>query len=125
MLNKIEHVGILVSNMDRSVAFYTEVLGLKLRARTKVREGVELAFLQIGDSELELICKAGEEGGPKDGVVEHLTFTVTDVDCVLAHLKRCGVTLIDETPRDMSSIHCRIAFFRGPDGEKLELLAHI
>ena len=125
MLKKIEHVGILVSDMDRSITFYTTILGLELRARMRLNEQTELAFLRIGDGEIELIHQAGEPEQRADGVVEHFAFTVTDVAAVLAHLKKHNVTLLNQEPWELPAIGCRVAFFRGPDGEKLELFAKL
>jgi lactoylglutathione lyase len=123
MLRKIEHVGIQVRNLDRSIAFYTEVLGLTLRKRVRLNETTELAFLPLGDSEIELICKSTEYTFAKEGIVNHLTFRVDDVAAILDHLRKHGVELIHQQPLFMEKLGTRIAFFWGPDGEKLELFA--
>ena len=123
MLRKIEHVGIQVRNLDRSIGFYTEVLGLTLRKRVRLNETTELAFLPLGDSEIELICKSTEYIFAKEGIVNHLTFRVDDVAGILDHLRKHGVELIHQQPLFMEKLGTRIAFFWGPDGEKLELFA--
>lgn len=123
MLRKIEHVGIQVRNLDRSIGFYTEVLGLTLRKRVRLNETTELAFLPLGDSEIELICKSTEYIFAKEGIVNHLTFRVDDVAASLDHLRKHGVELIHQQPLFMEKLGTRIAFFWGPDGEKLELFA--
>lgn len=124
MFKKMEHFGIMVSDMDRSVQWYTTVLGLKLRQRVNLSETTELAFLTVGESEIELIYKKGPFSYPLDGVVNHLAFTVTDLDAIFAHLKEQKVTMISEAPVTATALGARIAFFRGPDGEKLELVEH-
>ena len=118
LLRKAEHIGINVKDIERSIRFYGEVLGLALIERREFRH-LKLAFFKIGDTELELIegARGYEEA---DGVVNHLAFSVDNVDEVLDHLRRHGVELIDAEPREIWD-GCRIAFFRGPDGEKLEL----
>lgn len=118
MLRKIEHVGIMVSDMDRSIRFYTEVLGLTLRERVHLNERTELAFLRLGESEVELI--APKEGVPVEGRVHHLAFTVDDINAALARIKAAGAEWIDAEPREVLD-GCKIAFFKGPDGELLEL----
>lgn len=123
LLRKVEHIGIFVRDMDRSVRFYTEVLGLPLTRRVKVREGVEAAFLAIGDSEIELLCRQGEYSFAAEGIVNHLAFRVDDVAAVLEHLRQHGVELIHQQPVELGALGVRIAFFKGPDGEKLELMA--
>jgi lactoylglutathione lyase len=124
MLRKAEHIGIMVTDMDRSIDFYTRVLGLRLRKRVRMSDVTELAFLPIGDTgtEVELICKQGATH-PRDGVVNHLCFMVDDVAAVLAHLRQHNVELLNDEPIVAENLGGRIAFFRGPDGEKLELFA--
>lgn len=124
MLRKADHIGIMVSDMDRSIAWYTEVLGLKLRQRVRLSERAELAFITLGDTEIELICRQGDFNFAREGVVNHLAFTVDDIAAVLAHLKAHGVTLRDETPRYLEAVQAQIAFFAGPDGETFELVQH-
>jgi lactoylglutathione lyase len=123
MLKQIEHVGIQVRDLDRSIRFYTEVLGLKLRRRVRLNETTELAFLPLGESEIELICKSTEYTFAKEGIVNHLTFRVDDVAGTLEHLRKHGVELIHQQPLVLETLGSRIAFFWGPDGEKMELLA--
>lgn len=122
MLRKVEHVGIQVRNLDRSIKFYTEVLGLPLRKRVRLNETTELAFLPLGEFEIELICKSTEYTYAKEGIVHHLGFTVDDVAGVLDRLRKHGVELIHEQPLFLEKMDVHIAFFWGPDGEKLELL---
>jgi lactoylglutathione lyase len=57
----------------------------------------------------------------REGIVNHLTFRVTDVAGVLERLRRPGVELIHQQPLTLDKLGSRIAFFWGPDGEKLEL----
>ncbi len=123
MLQKVEHIGIQVRDLDRSIRFYTEVLGLTLRKRVRVNEKLEVAFLPLGGSEIELVCKTAEYAFAKEGIVNHLAFRVRDVAGVLDHLRTHGVELIHQEPLAMEKLGSRIAFFRGPDGEKLELFA--
>ena len=122
MLRKVEHAGIQVRNLDRSIKFYTEVLGLPLRKRVRLNETTELAFLPLGEFEIELICKSTDYTYAKEGIVHHLGFAVDDVAGVLDRLRRHGVELIHEQPVFLEKMDVHIAFFWGPDGEKLELL---
>jgi lactoylglutathione lyase len=121
MLRKVEHIGIQVRDLDRSIKFYSEVLGLTLHKRIRLNETTELAFLPLGESEIELICKATEYTFAKEGIVHHLTFRVDNVAGILDHLRKHGVELIHEQPLFLEKLGARIAFFWGPDGEKLEL----
>ena len=56
MVNKLDHIGIAVKDLEESVKFYEEVLGLKLQGIETVEEQkVKVAFLPLGDTELELL----------------------------------------------------------------------
>lgn len=122
MIQKVEHIGIYVGDMDRSIQFYTEVLGLRLVSRVRLDNGVELSFLSFEGSEnveLELIGR-GTDGMSDSGLVHHIAFTVTNIEAELERLKSLGIKLMDEEPRVILN-GTRIAFFYGPDGERLEL----
>ena len=120
MLKKIEHIGLEVADLDRSVRFYTEVLGLAV-ADTAAMGDLSIAFMQIGDSQLELLCwKKQHDGYGKEGAFPHLAFTVDDIDSRVAHLRAKGVNCTSEAPMEALN-GCKIFFFRGPDNEILEL----
>ncbi|WP_028550093.1 VOC family protein [Paenibacillus sp. UNC451MF] len=121
MIHKLEHIGVMVKDMDASIRFYTEVLGLRLVKRVALADGAELGFLSFPGSEqieIELVGR-GREGLPDNGVVHHIAFTVSDIQSEIDRLKGLGVKLMDETPR-MILDGDLIAFFFGPDGERLE-----
>lgn len=121
MIKHMEHTGIVVSDMERSLAFYQDILGLTLRRRAFVNDDVELAFLYFPNhpqTEVELICRPME---PSEGLVNHLAFRVDDIEAELSRLRELGVTLSDETHIVILG-DVKIAFFEGPDGEKLELV---
>jgi LAO/AO transport system kinase len=106
MSTKIDHVGIAVNNLDESIAFYEEMLGIKAQGTETVAEQkVNVAFLPCGDSEIELL-ESTEPDGPiaryieKNGEgIQHIAIRVENIDLALAELKEKGVRLIDETPR--------------------------
>lgn len=119
---KMEHVGIMVNDMDESLAFYQNILGLELRNREWLNDTIELAFLFFPEQpsvEVELIY-----GGPveNEGIVNHLAFRVENIEAELARFKEAGVKLVDEEPRSILNGTVKIAFFQGPNGEKLELV---
>ncbi|GAA4881382.1 VOC family protein [Paenibacillus vulneris] len=121
MIHKLEHIGVMVKDMDASIRFYTEVLGMRLVKRVALADGAELGFLSFPGSEqieIELVGR-GREGLPDNGVVHHIAFTVSDIQSEIDRLKSLGVKLMDETPRRILDGDL-IAFFFGPDGERLE-----
>lgn len=122
MFKAIEHVGVKVADLERSLSFYTDIMGFKLTERgVRVDVRLDLAFLEPpgGGAQIELIHPAGFSGGLDEGVVNHFSFSVDDIDAALVHLRAKGVE-ISSGPLTVLGGH-RIAFFYGPDGEKLEL----
>jgi len=115
-ITRVDHVGIAVKNLDEMVKFYTETLGLKANGTETVEEQkVTVAFMPVGDSELELLESTTDDGPiarfiEKNGEgVQHIALRVDDIDAALAELKEKGVRLIDETPR-YGAGGARIAF---------------
>lgn len=122
MIQKVEHIGIMVTDLKKSIHFYEEVLGFELIGREKMNGDVELAFLALPgkpETQLELIAGTGETH-PTRGVVNHVAFTVTDIEQEWKRLKEISVELIDEEPRTILG-GIKIGFFYGPDNERLEL----
>jgi lactoylglutathione lyase len=120
---KMEHVGIMVKDMDESLAFYQNILGLELRQRVFLNDTVELAFLYFPEqpsAEVELVYTGGTI--ENEGIVNHLAFRVENIEAELVRFKEAGVKLVDEEPRSILNDTVKIAFFQGPNGEKLELV---
>ena len=106
MTGKIDHIGIAVANLDETLKLYTDVLGLKLHGtETVADQKVRVAFLPIGDTELELL-ESTEPDGPiakfieaKGQGLQHLAFQVDDIEAALEEMRLKGIRLIDEKPR--------------------------
>jgi len=106
MISKLDHIGIAVSNLEESLKFYTEVLGMKLHGTETVEEQkVKVAFLPLGDTELELLESTSDDGPiakfieAKGQGVQHLAFKVDNIEKALEECKAKGIRLIDEKPR--------------------------
>jgi lactoylglutathione lyase len=116
----------MVKDMDESVRFYTEVIGMNLDRRVSANETVELAFLTFpGQESVEVELISGRYGDhlTENGYVAHIAFTVDDIESEMERLRGHGVKWIDQTPRTI--LHgIKIAFFYGPNGEQLELFQH-
>lgn len=103
---KIDHIGIAVNNLEESLKFYTEIMGLKCTGTEVVEDQmVRVAFLPSGDSELELLESTSPEGPvakfiEKNGEgIQHIALRVDNIEEALAYLKDKGVRLIDQKPR--------------------------
>jgi len=122
-VRKIEHVGIMVTNIERSVAFYRDVLGLEPLGTLDHGNGaIKLAFLgSPGAKETQVELVEGYGGSvAEEGKVHHIAFTVDDLDAEIARISKLGVTFIDP---DVTALPngARYRFFYGPDGEWVEL----
>lgn len=120
-VSKMEHIGIKVDNLERSLSFYQEVIGLTLQDIVgEPGENLRLAFLSFPGQtsvEVELIEKVFE-GLPQEGRVSHVAFTVQDIED--EHRRITGLALPGLTTISTLVNGSRFFFFEGPDGEKLE-----
>jgi len=116
MIKKIEHIGIAVDNIEASVKVFESLLETKCYKEERIEsEGVRTAFLQIGDSKIELL-EATHSDSPiakflnkgKRGI-HHIALEVEDIESELRRLKNIGFVLIHESPIDGSD-NKRIAF---------------
>ncbi|EHQ87672.1 VOC family protein [Desulfosporosinus youngiae] len=114
----VEHIGIKALEMEKAVQFYTEVLGFKFLHRIKPGE-VELVFLELEGTVVELVEVADGQTF-EDGVVNHLAIRVSDIFKAIEHLKNHHVELTASEPMSLGEGRYNF-FFRGPNGEKLEL----
>lgn len=103
---KVDHIGIAVSDLEETLKFYTEVLGLECQGTEVVEEQkVRVAFLPVGDTEIELLESTDPEGPiarfiEKNGPgVQHIAFRVEDIASAIAYMQEKGMKMIDETPR--------------------------
>ena len=122
MTLSLHHVGIRVRDLDASIAFYCDVLGLQVRVRRTLDGGTEIAFLGHGDdggATVELIAGPTDHV-QADGVVHHVAFAVDDADAVWERLRALGVTLLQDRVSDVPGGR-KLAALRGPDGEYLQI----
>jgi methylmalonyl-CoA/ethylmalonyl-CoA epimerase len=116
MPTRIHHVGVAVTNLDESIRLYTSALGAELVHRaTNEKEGLEAAFLRVGDGEIELMAALRDDSpvgkfmarrGPG---LHHVAYGVADIDRSLAEAREAGLELIDSVPR-IGMHGTRIAF---------------
>jgi methylmalonyl-CoA/ethylmalonyl-CoA epimerase len=102
----IEHIGIAVANLEESIKYYQDILGLECYAIEEVADQkVKTAFFMIGQTKIELLESTDPEGPigkfiEKKGVgVHHLAFAVTDVNVALQEVESKGITVIDKKAR--------------------------
>ncbi|KXX67011.1 MULTISPECIES: methylmalonyl-CoA epimerase [unclassified Flammeovirga] len=105
-ISHIEHIGVAVENLEESIKYYEEVLGLKCYAIEEVEEQkVKTAFFKVGDTKIELLESTSEDGpigkfvAKKGPGMHHLAFAVKDIEKNLEDAEGKGVRLLDKTPR--------------------------
>ncbi len=129
MIKKISHIAIVVPDLEEAMGFWVDTLGLRLQHVEYVPDqGVDVAFLPSGESEIELL----EPVEPDSGVarymhkrgpgIHHICFEVEDITAVLARMRAAGVPLINEEPT-IGTGGKKIAFIhpRGTGGVLVEL----
>lgn len=102
----LDHVAIVVADLDKAVAFYRDVLGLTLHEVEEVSEQqVKTAIFGTGMGRVELVAPTSEDSGvarflKKRGEgLHHICLEVADIEATLAQLKASGAPLIDEVPK--------------------------
>lgn len=107
MFQKIDHIGIAVSNLDKSVKDYQQKFNIAVKYTEELADiSVRIAFIPVGEVMLELIEPLTPGKGriaeflEKHGEgLHHIAYRVHNLEAVLAKMKKEGVKLIDEKPR--------------------------
>lgn len=116
MLEKIDHLGIAVRDLEQALQVFCDKLGIEVGGVEEVAEQkVKVAFLPLGKSKIELLQSTDPEGAVARFIesrgegIQHIAFRVKNLEETLARLKSSGVRLIDEKPR-LGAGGARIAF---------------
>ncbi len=121
---RFSHVGLVVADLNRSIEFYAKTLGLKcLEQHPDTGRGLDIAFLGSDAPVLELLCykDATKAERPARGRYDHFAWYVDDLDQMMQDLQDKGVEFVP--PEAQTVLDGRkIAFFFGPDGERVELV---
>jgi lactoylglutathione lyase len=121
MIKKLLHTRYRVQDLEKTVSFYKDVLGLEELRRHTSGRGSQLVFFKAPQSEEEIeICKFDESGpvvvGPD---LTHLAFEVDDLDTFARESAAKGYPLSDGPHPSGSG---RIAFIDAPEGYEIELI---
>jgi methylmalonyl-CoA epimerase len=129
MFKRIDHVGIVVADLDASIRTYRDQLGFELIERIAIPEQlVEAAFLDAHNGTIELIAPTDEASGTarylanRGEGTHHICFEVKDIAATLDQLRAEGLRLVDELPR--RGPHGLVAFVhpKATHGTMIELL---
>ncbi len=134
MITGVHHLGIVVSDMNKSVDFYRNVLGLEVGEKWDFEPGATLGssmrlprravFIKVKNSSFELLDQGENTEKKPEGVsvntvgLHHIAFNVDKIHDFAANLSRKGIHF-STGPVDLKDI--TVAFFEDPDGNMLEL----
>jgi lactoylglutathione lyase len=122
-IKKLEHVGVMVNNFEKSIGFYQNILGFEL-FETFEHDGTNIKLAFLGDKKINQIYVElifGKENEyPNEGKVNHIAFTVDNIEEEMERLKSHNVVFKSENPTVLQN-GGKFIFFQGPDGESLEL----
>jgi len=124
VITRLLHTRYRVHDLEKTVAFYRDVLGLMEVRRSESPRGSKLVFLKAPLSDVEIeICQFDESGPVQVGPdLTHLAFEVTDLDAFAKNATAKGYPLSDgphQTPAGSL-----IAFIDAPEGYEVELIQH-
>ena len=119
----IEHIGIAVKNLDESIKYYQDVLGLECYNIEEIKDQkVKTAFFKVGETKIELLESTDPEGPigkyleKKGEGIHHIAFAVNNIEEKLKHAEDKGVRLVDSVPRkgaeglDIAFLHPKSTF---------------
>ncbi len=105
-INKIEHLGIAVKDIDKANALYEQLLGVAPYKQEEVAsEAVITSFFKVGESKIELLASTDEEGpigkfiSKKGEGIHHIAFDVDDIEKELERLEKEGFQIINKAPK--------------------------
>jgi catechol 2,3-dioxygenase-like lactoylglutathione lyase family enzyme len=116
-MTSLDHVGIYIKDLERSVKFYKDLFGFEPVNRFDSGES-KIAILDIGGGLLELIQRPGSPVSPPSGNWNHMALQVPEFDIVVSKLINMGVELRQVTMANGN----RLCFFKDPDGHTIELM---
>ena len=107
---KLNHIAILVEDIDTALPFWRDALGLDFTGIEEVpAEAARIAFLPARESKIELVQPTDPDSGlgkyleKRGGGMHHICLEVPDIEETMARLAQHGVELINETPRQRDS----------------------
>ncbi|MBX7240953.1 MAG: methylmalonyl-CoA epimerase [Bacteroidia bacterium] len=107
MLNKVEHIGIAVKNLQESAIIFTRLLGVEPYKQESVEsEGVNTLFFQVGETKIELLEASKPESAiakfieKKGEGIHHLAFDVSDIHTEMKRMETEGFRLLNPEPKE-------------------------
>ena len=125
---KVNHIGLAVEDIEAALPFWRDALGISLDHVEDVpSQRSRVAFLSVGESEVELVQPIGEDSGlakfllSRGPGMHHLCLEVDDIAGMLAQLKAKGIHLINETPQELEGRRMAFIHPKSTGGVLVEL----
>ena len=106
MFGRIDHIGVAVEDLDAAIALYEQGFEMRLAHRETVEsQGVEAVLLDVGEGHVELLAPLGPDTAVgkflarKGPGLHHVAYAVEDIDLALEQIRKAGLELIDQEPR--------------------------
>lgn len=134
MFGKLNHIGIFVKDVQPAIDFYTNVLGGELLfSLHNESDGENISMVKMGDYYIELIqppVGAGEVVSAADKTRNHFAIEVDDIHAAVAHVEKYGYALEEEGVYHVPNFgdektNLKVAFFHGPNGERIEFFEYV
>jgi methylmalonyl-CoA epimerase len=134
MIKTIDHIGIMTNDLQKSVKFYTDVLGFSISNKIEMEDaGFSAIFVEKNGSKIELMGYGGaipkrsegieiKLGGGSIPINDHITFSVDDIGATVTELKEKGVEFVLEPMQVEGGM--KLATFKDPNGVLMELVEH-
>ena len=122
----LAHIGILVSDAEKSKDFYLNTLRFDFKADYTLANGTRLIFCDAGSCQIELVCPPAHAPKP-EGVVSHIAIECQNIEGWVEELRAKGVRFESETITVMDQLlgGAKNIFLQGPDGERIELWEYL
>jgi methylmalonyl-CoA/ethylmalonyl-CoA epimerase len=118
---RIEHIGIAVASLEKSIPLFETLLNTNCyKTETVESEHVKTAFLQTGPNKIELLESQTEDGviaryvAKRGEGMHHVAFEVEDIEAEMARLKAAGYHFLNEVPKDGAD-NKRVCFLHPKD----------
>ncbi len=105
-MNKIEHIGIAVKNLENSNELFSKLFGEShYKIEAVESEGVNTSFFKVGENKIELLEATNEDSpiakfiNKKGEGIHHIAFDVSDIEAEIKRLKNEGFKVLNETPK--------------------------
>ncbi len=135
MIKAIDHIGIITNDLEKSVKFYSDVLGFSIAMKMEMAEaGLSVVFIEKAESRIELMEYRGRDapkrsngvkiavGGHSIPVNDHISFSVDNMEDTVNELKEKGV-VFNLKPVELEG-GMKLTSFKDPDGVLIELIEH-